>query len=122
MLRMCLPRIWFNLADEALEEHIYDGCAMRKFMKPDFLAEDVLEVYSWAYNPAKPVVFMDEKPFQLLAEVRQPIRMKPPLWRKLTVSTSARVLAAFSFSRSRLPAGDTQKRLSTEPRRIGRIG
>jgi hypothetical protein len=35
--------------------------------------EDVLEVYSRPYNPAKPVVCMDEKPFQLLAEVREPI-------------------------------------------------
>ncbi|MDR2795482.1 MAG: transposase, partial [Spirochaetaceae bacterium] len=36
MLRMYLLRIWFNLADEALEEHIYDSYAMRKFMGLDF--------------------------------------------------------------------------------------
>jgi hypothetical protein len=39
--------------------------------------EDVLEVYSRPYDPAKPVVCMDEKPFQLLGEVREPLPMKP---------------------------------------------
>jgi len=39
--------------------------------------EDVLEVYSRPYNPARPVVCMDEKPFQLLGEVREPLQMKP---------------------------------------------
>jgi hypothetical protein len=39
--------------------------------------EDVLEVYSRPYNPAQPVVCMDEKPFQLLAEVRESIPVKP---------------------------------------------
>jgi hypothetical protein len=45
--------------------------------------EDVLEVYSRAYNPAKPVVCMDEKPFQLLGEVREPITMKPGIVEKV---------------------------------------
>lgn len=36
-----------------------------------------MEVYSRPYNPAKPVVCMDEKPFQLLDEVRDPIPMAP---------------------------------------------
>ena len=39
--------------------------------------EDVLEVYSRPYNPAMPVVCMDEKPYQLLGEVREPIPAKP---------------------------------------------
>ena len=38
--------------------------------------EDVLEVYSRPYDPAKPVICMDEKPFQLLGEVREPLPMK----------------------------------------------
>jgi len=38
--------------------------------------EDVLEVYSRPYNPDRPVICMDEKPFQLLGEVREPIPMK----------------------------------------------
>ena len=35
--------------------------------------EDVLEVYSRPYDPAIPVICMDEKPYQLLGEVREPI-------------------------------------------------
>ncbi|MDR0708268.1 MAG: hypothetical protein LBF60_10435 [Treponema sp.] len=45
--------------------------------------EDVLEVYSRAYDPAKPAVCMDEKPFQLLGEVREPIAMKPGVVEKV---------------------------------------
>jgi IS5 family transposase len=39
MLRMYLLQIWFNLADEALEEHLYDSYAMRKFTGLDFSGE-----------------------------------------------------------------------------------
>jgi len=39
--------------------------------------EDVLEVYSRPYDPSRPVVCMDEKPYQLLGEVREPIPAKP---------------------------------------------
>jgi hypothetical protein len=38
--------------------------------------EDVLEVYARPYSPDKPVISMDEKPYQLLADVRKPIPMK----------------------------------------------
>ena len=43
----------------------------------DFVAhmEDVLEVYSRPYNENKPVVCMDEQPFQLLDEYLEPIPM-----------------------------------------------
>lgn len=37
--------------------------------------EDVLEVYSRPYDPKRPVVCMDEQPFQLLAETRELIPM-----------------------------------------------
>lgn len=37
--------------------------------------EDVLEVYSREYNPKKPVICMDEKPFQLLDDYLDPIWM-----------------------------------------------
>jgi IS5 family transposase len=40
MLRMYFLSIWYNLADEAVEDAIYDSYAMRKFMKIDFLEED----------------------------------------------------------------------------------
>lgn len=39
--------------------------------------EDVLEVYSRPFNEKKPVVCMDEKPFQLLDEMIAPIPMGP---------------------------------------------
>lgn len=38
--------------------------------------EDVLDVYHRPYNEACPVVCMDEKPYQLLGESREPIPMK----------------------------------------------
>jgi len=39
--------------------------------------EDVLEVYSRPFDPAKPMICMDEKPYQLLDEVRDPIPAVP---------------------------------------------
>jgi len=39
--------------------------------------EDVLEVYHRPHNPAAPVVCMDEKPYQLLGHVRDPIPAGP---------------------------------------------
>jgi IS5 family transposase len=39
MLRMYLLQIWFTLADEALEEPIYDSYAMRTFTGLDFSEE-----------------------------------------------------------------------------------
>ena len=39
--------------------------------------EDVLSVYARPYDPARPVVRMDEKPFQLLGHVRDPLPTRP---------------------------------------------
>ena len=39
--------------------------------------EDVLAVYSRPYNKAYPVVCMDEKPYQLLEDAREPLPMRP---------------------------------------------
>ncbi len=39
--------------------------------------EDVLSVYARGYDPARPVVCMDEKPYQLLAHARDPILATP---------------------------------------------
>jgi hypothetical protein len=39
--------------------------------------EDVLDVYQREYDEDCPVVCMDEKPYQLLGESREPIPMKP---------------------------------------------
>jgi hypothetical protein len=39
--------------------------------------EDVLAVYAWPYDPARPVVYMDEKPYQLLDHARAPVPATP---------------------------------------------
>ena len=39
--------------------------------------EDVLEVYARPYDPDKPVVCMDEKPYQLLDHEREPLPARP---------------------------------------------
>ncbi len=39
--------------------------------------EDILDVYELPYNPLRPVVCMDEKPYQLLGEVRDSWTMRP---------------------------------------------
>jgi len=41
MLRMYLLQAWFNLSDEGVEDAIYDSYAFRKFMKIDFVEEQV---------------------------------------------------------------------------------
>lgn len=41
MLRMYLLQCWFNLSDEGVEDAIYDSYAMRKFMKINFMDEQV---------------------------------------------------------------------------------
>jgi hypothetical protein len=39
--------------------------------------EDVVEVYARPYDPTRPVICMDEKPYPLLGEVREPIPTQP---------------------------------------------
>ena len=39
--------------------------------------EDVLDVYELPYNPERPVVCMDEKPYQLQDDARKPLPMRP---------------------------------------------
>ncbi len=39
--------------------------------------EDILDIYEMPYDPAVPVVCMDEKPCQLLREAREPLPMRP---------------------------------------------
>jgi len=45
--------------------------------------EDVLDVYEMPYNPLIPVVCMDEKPYQLLGESREPLPMRKGSTRKI---------------------------------------
>jgi hypothetical protein len=39
--------------------------------------EDVLDIYELPYNPDVPVVCMDEKPYQLPGEIREPMALRP---------------------------------------------
>ena len=45
--------------------------------------EDILDIYEKPYDPAVPVVCMDEKPYQLLGEAREPLPMRPGDTRKI---------------------------------------
>ena len=45
--------------------------------------EDVLDVYELPYNPQRPVVCMDEKPYQLLGDAREPLPMRPGCTQKI---------------------------------------
>jgi len=45
--------------------------------------EDVLEVYARPYDIDKPVVCMDEKPYQLLDHLREPLTAKPGFTEKV---------------------------------------
>lgn len=45
--------------------------------------EDILDIYEKPYDPAVPVVCMDEKPYQLLGETREPLPMRPGDTRKV---------------------------------------
>lgn len=39
--------------------------------------EDILDIYEMPYNPEIPVICMDEKPYQLLDEAREPLPLRP---------------------------------------------
>ena len=45
--------------------------------------EDVLDIYELPYDEKYPVVCMDEKPYQLLVESREPLPMIPGNDRKI---------------------------------------
>lgn len=39
--------------------------------------EDVLELYAEPYDPQRPVVCFDERPYEMVSEVRTPVRVRP---------------------------------------------
>ena len=39
--------------------------------------EDVLDIYELPYDSSRPVVCMNEKPYQLLGDAREPLPMRP---------------------------------------------
>ena len=58
--------------------------------------EDVLETYEKPYDPAEPVVCLDEKPITLHADVRPPSPAKPGEKPDGTTNTSVAALPMFS--------------------------
>ena len=66
------------LKENSLKPHLVEEWCVPKEQSADFAAcmEDVLEVYSRPYDETRPVVCMDEKPVQLLAEAREGITSK----------------------------------------------
>ena len=67
--------------------------------------EDVLDVYERPYDPARPVVCMDEKPYQLLGEARESWAMRPGDDRKIDSEYVRNGHAASSPLWSRLEEG-----------------
>lgn len=61
------------LKQNSLKPHLVEEWCIPKNQSADFVAcmEDVLDVYSCPYDEHNPVVCMDEKPLQLLGEVRK---------------------------------------------------
>lgn len=66
------------LKKNCLKPHLVEEWCIPKEQSADFVAcmEDVLEVYSRPYDERYPVVCMDEKPLQLLADARKGRRKK----------------------------------------------
>ena len=62
-----------------LRPHLNDYWCIPPKENAEFVAcmEDVLAVYSLPYNPLRPVICLDEKPYQLLGDVRNPLPMEP---------------------------------------------
>ena len=62
-----------------LRPHMNDYWCIPSKEDADFVAymEDVLDVYELPYDPMYPVVCMDEKSYQLLDDVRQPLPVRP---------------------------------------------
>ena len=75
--------------------------------------EDVLEIYERPYDPAEPVVCLDEKPVTLHADVRPPLQPSRDGKRGGTTNTSVAARPMFSAPWSRRPAAT-----SPSPRRI----
>jgi transposase len=67
------------LNSNEVKPHLSKYWCIPKDSDADFVAhmEDVLGVYKRPYNPCIPVICMDEKPIQLLGEIRERVSAKP---------------------------------------------
>jgi DNA-binding Lrp family transcriptional regulator len=62
-----------------LRPHVTDYWCIPPEEDAEFVAnmEDILDIYQTPFDPKRPLWCMDEKPYQLLDEVRQPLPMRP---------------------------------------------
>lgn len=58
---------------------------------------DILDIYEMPYNPEVPVVCMDEKPYQLLGETREPLPMRPGDTQKTDSEYVRKAYAAYLY-------------------------
>ena len=77
-VRLSRSTIGRILKDNDLRPHLSEYWCIPPQEDADFVAamEDVLDVYQTPYDPKRPLWCMDEKPFQLLGEGREPIPMR----------------------------------------------
>ncbi|MFT8318729.1 MAG: transposase [Sporolactobacillus sp.] len=63
-------RDWSDVKKNELKPHRDDYCAIPKKQDAEFVAhmEDVLDVYSHPYDPQKPLICLDEKPYMMHAD------------------------------------------------------
>ncbi|MEK8143159.1 hypothetical protein NKH18_15915 [Streptomyces sp. M10(2022)] len=78
--------------------------------------EDVLAVYSRPYDPARPMVSMDEKPHQLLGHARAPVPARTPA---RTASTSDTAPAPSSYGSNPWPGGAASRPFTDAPESTG---
>ena len=67
------------LKKNKLRPHLNEYWCIPPKEDAEFVAamEDVLDIYQQPYDPKRPLWCMDEKPFQLLGESREPLPMRP---------------------------------------------
>ncbi len=66
--------------------------------------EDVLDVYELPYDEKNPVVCMEEKPYQLLGDAREPLPMVPGSDRKTDSEYVRSELSAWEVERNTVAA------------------
>ena len=67
------------LRNNALHPHLDEYWCIPPEEDPEFVArmEDILDIYEQPYDPKYPLWCIDEKPYQILGETREPLPMRP---------------------------------------------
>jgi hypothetical protein len=101
----------------ALRPHLKKCWTIPPAANGEFVArmEDVLAVYSRPFDPAVPVVCMDEKPYQLLDHVRDPVAATPGNDVKIDLGVRPVEPARSSSGSSPWPGTAGSSRVSIEP-------